>query len=379
MLKINQINLALAATAITSLLVCRPVHAASLYSVTDLGVLGTDESGNSSSKAYDINEFGQVVGESGNSAFIWDSSKGMQSLGVLPGQENASYLALGINDNSQVVGYTSPLSSASTTFIWDANTGIRNLGITGSANAINNQGIVTGFTYDGGRGFIFDSQNPNTNLIKFSNYSWGNDINDKGEVAGSSVDFIVPRASLWDRDGNREDLGLLGDEVTFLFNSSVAVAVNNKSQVVGRGSVRNAQFTMGGERAFLWDSANGIRNLGGLGNSSGADSSAYDINDLGQVVGSSTIGDSSEIFNAFIWENGELSNLNNLIPSNSGWILNSAQGINELGYIVGYGTLNGQTRAFLLKPQQKVPEATTTLGLLAFATLVMAQQCKKNE
>jgi probable HAF family extracellular repeat protein len=375
MLKINQTKLGLATTVITSLMVCGPVNAASLYSVTNLGVLGTDESANSSSKAYDINELGQIVGESGNRAFIWDSSRGIQSLGVLPGKENASYIALGINDNSQVVGYSSPLSSSATTFIWEPTTGIRNLGITGSANAINNQGLVTGFNYDGGQAYIFDSKNPNLAPARLGSVGWGNDINEKGEVAGALQVSIVPRASLWNKNVNREDIGLLGDEATFLFNTSVADAVNNKSQVVGRGSVNNAQYTMGGDRAFLWDRTNGIRNLGALANSSNyANSSANDINDLGQVVGRSTIGYSSGVFNAFIWENGILSNLNNFIPSNSGWILNSAEGINERGYIVGFGTFNGQTRAFLLKPIQKVPEAATAFGLLAFAAFAIRQK-----
>ena len=43
--------------------------------------------------------------------------------------------------------------------------------------------------------------------------------------------------------------------------------------------------------------------------------------------------------------------LNNLIPANSGWLLQQATAINDQGQIVGYGTLNGQSEAFLLTPQ----------------------------
>jgi probable HAF family extracellular repeat protein len=43
--------------------------------------------------------------------------------------------------------------------------------------------------------------------------------------------------------------------------------------------------------------------------------------------------------------------LNNLIPANSGWLLQIANAINDQGQIVGQGTLNGQTEAFLLTPQ----------------------------
>jgi probable HAF family extracellular repeat protein len=125
---------------------------------------------------------------------------------------------------------------------------------------------------------------------------------------------------------------------------------------------------MGGDRAFLWNRTNGIRNLAASGILSGSgQSSANDINDLGQIVGNSEIG-------AFIWEKGVTSNLNNLINVNSGWTLTSAEAINEQGYIVGYGNFNGKTRAFLLKPQQQIPELTTFVGLLAFSALAINQK-----
>jgi probable HAF family extracellular repeat protein len=43
--------------------------------------------------------------------------------------------------------------------------------------------------------------------------------------------------------------------------------------------------------------------------------------------------------------------LNNLIPANSGRLLQGAYAINDQGQIVGFGTLNGQAEAFLLTPQ----------------------------
>ena len=42
--------------------------------------------------------------------------------------------------------------------------------------------------------------------------------------------------------------------------------------------------------------------------------------------------------------------LNNLIPSNSGWLLTSANSINVRGQITGEGTIGGQTHAFVLTP-----------------------------
>jgi hypothetical protein len=42
--------------------------------------------------------------------------------------------------------------------------------------------------------------------------------------------------------------------------------------------------------------------------------------------------------------------LNNLIPTNSGWELMGARGINTAGQIVGWGMFAGHTNAFLLTP-----------------------------
>jgi hypothetical protein len=48
---------------------------------------------------------------------------------------------------------------------------------------------------------------------------------------------------------------------------------------------------------------------------------------------------------------GRLPDLNDVIPSGSGWTLQWAVAINDRGQITGYGVVNGQTHAFLLTPQ----------------------------
>jgi probable HAF family extracellular repeat protein len=62
------------------------------------------------------------------------------------------------------------------------------------------------------------------------------------------------------------------------------------------------------------------------------------INDHGVIVGG-----------PFIYSNGTLQNLNNLIPPGSGFTLDDATGINDNGQIVvnGYNA-QGQEHAFLL-------------------------------
>ena len=53
---------------------------------------------------------------------------------------------------------------------------------------------------------------------------------------------------------------------------------------------------------------------------------------------------------AFLYYQGKMSDLNSVVPANSGWDLQQAYGINDAGDIVGVGTYQGQTRAFLIDP-----------------------------
>jgi probable HAF family extracellular repeat protein len=80
----------------------------------------------------------------------------------------------------------------------------------------------------------------------------------------------------------------------------------------------------------------------------GTSSFAFGLNDSGQVVGDSY--NASGQPHAFVWQNGTMSDLNDLIPPGSGWVLGNATAINNAGQIVGVGSHNGQGRAFLLTP-----------------------------
>jgi probable HAF family extracellular repeat protein len=121
---------------------------------------------------------------------------------------------------------------------------------------------------------------------------------------------------------------------------SAARGINDSGQVVG-------QSNLGQElHAFLYSNGH-MQDLGTL--PGGDFSEANGINDSGQVVGHA-ITPSGEA-HAFLYSNGQMQDLNSLIPAGSGWIVEGDWGgINTSGQIVGTGVINGEVRAFLATP-----------------------------
>jgi probable HAF family extracellular repeat protein len=255
------------------------------------------------SDAYGINDNGQVVGDFANfspyHAFLWDAVHGTQDLGTLPGDGTSN--AFGINNNGQVVGYSALESVRAHAFLWDAVNGMQDLG-----------------TLPGDRNSI----------------AYG--INDSGQVVGYSfIDSSPGHAFLWDAVNGMQDLGTLpGDRF------SIAYGINGSGQVVGAS----------GAHAFLWDAVHGMQDLGALPGYSV--SIARSINDSGQVVGESCTDNFPTACHAFVWQNGTLSDLNDLIPPGFRTPLGSATAINNPGQIVAIGgpDLYYSPRSFLLTP-----------------------------
>jgi len=78
-----------------------------------------------------------------------------------------------------------------------------------------------------------------------------------------------------------------------------------------------------------------VKDLGTLGESLWGESSAFGINGAGQVVGYSDTDSGAR--HAFLYQDGQMTDLNTLIPPDSGWRLSEAQDINDKGRIVGTG------------------------------------------
>ncbi|HLK59197.1 MAG TPA: hypothetical protein VKU00_21730 [Chthonomonadaceae bacterium] len=159
-------------------------------------------------------------------------------------------------------------------------------------------------------------------------------INAQGEVCGDAMtrDHTL-HAFLW-RQGKMQDLGTLGGKI------SHAYCLNDRGQVVGESDTGD-----GVNHAFLYSEGR-MKDLGTLG---GGMSVAYSINNRGQVVGYaedrvnlSTV--------AFVWQKGQMNNLNPLLLTRTNWRLIEGREINDAGEISVLGEQNRRLQSFLITP-----------------------------
>jgi probable HAF family extracellular repeat protein len=158
------------------------------------------------------------------------------------------------------------------------------------------------------------------------------DINERGQVVGSSVHPGVPHAVLWE-SGNVIDLGTAGG------SGAHASAVNNRGQVA-------AHATTGlGDIAFKWERGES-RVLDSLGifPSGGYDNRVRDVNDRGAAVGNSR--DSDRKGWAVLWGTDlTVVRLDGLVPDAT-----RAYAINNQNQVVGITDSEwnrGASQAFL--------------------------------
>ncbi len=313
-----------------------------------------------------LNNQGQVVGSSFlipfrhstlPYAFLWQDGQFADMGSAL--KNNVSE-AFHINDKGQVVGYFA--ANGTHAFLWQDGqlTDINPFNSSYSiATSINNRGQVVGFACEGPNLYppsceehIFLWENGQaTDLGVLHGPVLFPSISNKGEIVGSSTDINnLSRPFLW-RNGQISDLGtFMGDP------EGAALDINDKGQIVGWSKSST------GSHAVLWQKGQ-IIDLGVLDSSVPpcqsittypCGSLANAINNHGQVVGSSPVGILHRP-TAFIWQNGQITDLNSLISPAPGVTLLNAVGINNRGQIVVEDDYN----TYLLTPLPEHPSSSS--------------------
>lgn len=268
-----------------------------------------------------INTAGEAVGE------VVNAANGPQPISWIAGQPQllttgamSNGLANSINNSGLIVGQISSASGSSQAAYWNGQTLTVLPGFT-SASAVNDNGdIVVSGNYGGHTGDFVWSNNSITAISSAAGDFSARSINNNGDVAGViTVSGGVSIASIWKN----------GVSSLLLSNESISLDINDSDQIVG--------------------------------NAVNSDGSAY----------------------AFTYKDGSAFNLNDLIPSNSGWVLTEAVSINDDGVIVGNGLLNGHPQAYVLMPDGasgfslgQTPEPGT-VGMLAVAGVMLVRRRRR--
>lgn len=225
-----------------------------------------------------------------------------------------------INNRGEIAGAT--ISTSLEPFVWLPRCGRASLFERGTADAISNTGFVTG-SYDspaqtGQYSYVWKDGNL-TVLQEGGGYA----VNDRGDVAGYSgntADIASFRPCVWYR--NQHKATQIGGEHGY------AYGINRRGDVVGSL----------GMQPFVYKRSGRITKLQFDFPGTGA---AYAVNDAGTVVGTYS-------GRAFIWHNGRMQDLNDLVPVPASVII-SARDINNRGDILALTRMDDGLHRLILK------------------------------
>jgi probable HAF family extracellular repeat protein len=250
--------------------------------------------------------------------------------------------AFSINNSGAIAGSARNSEGKSVAFVlknsslWMSDEEVRPNGLPEIKFAINEPGDIVGSKVSGtGIVPLLWKQGQSYELQNLPGYQYGEvfDINNAGQMVGECLNgnFVSPasyRAVLFSLTGTPVDLGTLGGA-----NAS-AVNINNLGNIVG------FSVTASGEsHAFLYKDGV-MQDLGTLG---GTISNANAINDNDEVVGRSLLANGA--IRGFYYKNGVMQDLGTL-----GGAASVAFDINNKGEIVGFARVpSGAAHAFLYK------------------------------
>jgi len=389
-MKNNLKKICITLSVVITLIISQTVHTADNYQVNDLGKLG----GNNA-ESFAINEEGLIVGFStgadfGSHAFVYQNGV-MVDLGFLVSEAfpEGSSAAFGLNNNNIAVGFstqsidTGDLDEDGDPILIDINVGtyfdIANLTVNTlplvdpdlprevRGISVNDNNIIVGFAsinppddvdangdptsalFD--RGFFYDINTDQMTILGSLDNTDGDivilrAINNDDFAVGISTQLVneINTTQVFSVDLSAPDdltrLDIFGGQIQQPWD------VNAAKKVVGSARTEDNQNV----QAYLYDVQTATATSLGNLNENFRFSEAFGINDSDQIVGTSQIQNSPSTFHAFIYEDGGMKDLSQLIGCDTGWILQEARAINNLGIITGNGIFEGERRAYSLTP-----------------------------
>ncbi|UOA07090.1 DUF3466 family protein [Methylobacter sp. S3L5C] len=336
------------------------------YFITDIGTLGGTES-----FAYSISNSGEVIGSSrllGDTethSFLYKNGKIMdlypfnseniQTAGSI--STNGDQIASGAINNGIYYPAIYNIKTSKITIL-DSLGGITPYKFNGVATSINNSGQAVGYSYINNinrHAFLYN-KGAVTDIGSFGGYSGATAINNKGMIAGFSSDLYNGRAhAFFYTNGVMKDIDPVAP-LDFSRSESYARDINKNGAVVGEFLTKDQSAFHG----FLY--SKGV--FTDLGSNSSPETVPFGINDQDQIVGvkyspyNDVCFDPNSGFvpcikyeaHAFFYDKKKLIDLNTLNIPNAEWKLSWAFDINNDGQIVGYGLVDDKFRAFLLTP-----------------------------
>jgi len=290
----------------------------------------------------------------GAASVLWDNGA-TSPIGLLPGGTYSR--GCGLNDAGQVAGFGDTLWTilAPTpfslpvlhAFVWqgggltdlepkvtvDSGETTFQVPIGSFATGINNQGEVTG-------AMTARAPNPDAGAVvhAFRTAPGGLIDHDADDISAGDPSFtrgwFINNAGTvlgWRSvpDGGRRSYVLIGGGGAVPPADAAVYAMNDSGTIVG----------VEGGHAFV---------SGGTGALPSEFGAALGINNHGQIVGQGEVG--NEV-HALLFSDGQVIDLNERLPSNSGWEVYGAQLINDRGQIVVWGTHGGRQALGLLTPE----------------------------
>ncbi len=329
------------------------------FTIQDLGTLSATPSDEVIARG--INNRGHVLGQNRKTnpsgygwqmrSFFWD---GWQKHEIYPSATGSTW-AGGLNDSDTCVGQDTVSGSRNLGYIWDQGV-IRSDIDLGPHHwtyqrKINSRGVQGGDFYSDEKwGIVYQYhayvRGPAGKWLDLgslaNNRSFFRDMNDHGAVVGTSGGLTGGALGFhWTYSNGMVDIGNLGG-----IHCGPRV-IDNFGRIAG-----DSTDTAGRLRPFLLEGGVMV-DVGTLGGDEGV---VLGMNDYCVAVGATD--NVGQVRLATLWKNGNIYDLNTLIPAGTGWNLTGAQDINELGEICGTGWINGLQRTYKLTPTLTQPRVS---------------------